>query len=216
MAADRTEDDEPLEVILAEDHLMMRRGIELLLRDAGFRIAGVAEDVAQCKALLARRRYDVALLDIHLDGATVLPLVEELFREDPMAPVVLYTGFTSVGSGLHEAAQAGARGFVLKTSPPERLLNALRAVADGGTYVDPALATALAADRDLMRLDTLTAREREVLQLLAEGLNGRRISERLVVSPETVRTHVRNATVKLEAKTRVQAVAMVVRARGPM
>ena len=87
----------------------------------------------------------------------------------------------------------------------------LRAVAAGGTYVDPELAGQLAEGAELRRLSALSARELEVLELLAEGLNGQMIAERLFLSPETVRTHVRNATSKLGARTRVQAVAMVVR-----
>jgi len=84
----------------------------------------------------------------------------------------------------------------------------------GGTYVDPGLAAALADGGELQRLGSLSPRELEVLELLADGLNGQLIAERLFLSPETVRTHVRNATSKLGARTRVQAVALVVRGRG--
>jgi DNA-binding NarL/FixJ family response regulator len=202
-----------LEVIVVDDHLAMRRGIELLLRDAGFRIAGVAGTLAEARGVLARRRYDVALLDVQLGDQSSLGLVEDLLREDPAAPIVLYTGYTRADSTLHAAARAGARGFVLKSSPPQRLTGALGAVAAGGTYVDPDLAAQLAQDGELPRLDSLSDRELQVLELLADGLNGQLIAERLFLSPETVRTHVRNATTKLGARTRVQAVAMVVRGR---
>jgi DNA-binding NarL/FixJ family response regulator len=140
-------------------------------------------------------------------------LVEDLLREDPAVPIVLYTGFTGSDALLHEAVRAGARGFVLKASPAPRLTDALRAVAAGGTYVDPELAGQLTVDGEMQRLGALSSREREVLELLADGLNGQMIAERLFLSPETVRTHVRNATTKLGARTRVQAVAMVVRRR---
>jgi DNA-binding NarL/FixJ family response regulator len=202
-----------LEVIVVDDHLAMRRGIELLLREAGFRIAGVAGTLDEARTVLARRRFDVALLDVQLGEQSSVGLVEDLLREDPAVPIVLYTGYTSADSMLHEAVRAGARGFVLKTSPPPRLTDALRAVAGGGTYVDPELAGQLAADGEMQRLSALSGRELEVLELLADGLNGQMIAERLFLSPETVRTHVRNATSKLGARTRVQAVAMVVRGR---
>lgn len=205
---------EQLEVIVVDDHLAMRRGIELLLREAGFRIAGVAGTLDEARSVLSRRRFDVVLLDVQLGEHSSVGLVEELLREDPTAPIVLYTGYTSSDSALHEAVRAGARGFVLKSSPAQRLTGALRAVAAGGTYVDPELATQLAAGSDLHRLGSLSARELEVLELLADGLNGQMIAERLFLSPETVRTHVRNATSKLGAHTRVQAVALVVRGRG--
>lgn len=202
-----------LEVIVIDDHLAMRRGIELLLREAGFRIAGVAGTLDEARAVLSRRRFDVALLDVKLGEQSSVGLVEDLLREDPAVPIVLYTGFTGSDALLHEAVRAGARGFVLKTSPAPRLTDALRAVADGGTYVDPELAGQLTVDGEMQRLSALSSREREVLELLADGLNGQMIAERLFLSPETVRTHVRNATTKLGARTRVQAVAMVVRRR---
>jgi DNA-binding NarL/FixJ family response regulator len=205
---------EQLEVIVVDDHLAMRRGIELLLREAGFRIAGVAGTLDEARSVLSRRRFDVALLDVQLGEHSAVSLVDELLREDPAAPIVLYTGYTGSDSALHEAVRAGARGFVLKSSPAERLTGALRAVAAGGTYVDPALAGQLADGGELQRLGSLSARELEVLELLADGLNGQMIAERLFLSPETVRTHVRNATSKLGAHTRVQAVAIVVRGRG--
>ena len=201
-------------MIVVDDHLTMRRGVELLLREAGFRIAGVAGEIDEARALLHRRRFDVALLDVRLGDQSSVVLVEELLRADPRAPIVLYTGYTSPDSGLHEAVRAGARGFVLKTSPPQRLIDALRAVANDGTYVDPALAGMLADDGGLTRLGSLSPRELQVLELLADGYNGQMIAERLFLSPETVRTHVRNATSKLGARTRVQAVALVVRGRG--
>jgi DNA-binding NarL/FixJ family response regulator len=202
-----------LEVIVIDDHLAMRRGIELLLREAGFRIAGVAGTLDEARAVLSRRRFDVALLDVKLGEESSIGLVEDLLREDPAVPIVLYTGFTGSDALLHEAVRAGARGFVLKTSPAPRLTDALRAVAAGGTYVDPELAGQLTVDGEMQRLSALSSREREVLELLADGLNGQMIAERLFLSPETVRTHVRNATTKLGARTRVQAVAMVVRRR---
>lgn len=206
--------DAELEVIVVEDHLAVRRGVELMLRDAGFRIAGVAASRDEARAILRRRRFDVALLDVHLGDESSAALVRELLADDPAAPIVLFTGITSGDPSLHDAVTAGARGFVLKASPPQRLTDALRAVAAGGTYVDPALAPILSERDDLSRLGSLTAREREILTLLADGLNGQAIAEQLFLSPETVRTHVRNATAKLGARTRVQAVALVVRGRG--
>lgn len=209
----QSREEEELEVIVIDDHLAMRRGIELLLREAGFRIAGVAGSLTEARAVLSRRRFDVVLLDVQLGAESSVGLVEDLLREDPTSPIVLYTGYTRSDATLHEAVRAGARGFVLKSSPPGRVTEALRAVAAGGTYVDPELAAQLAEDGELQRLGTLSARELEVLELLADGLNGQMIAERLFLSPETVRTHVRNATSKLGARTRVQAVAMVVRRR---
>jgi DNA-binding NarL/FixJ family response regulator len=196
-----------------EDHLGIRRGVELLLRSEGMQIAGVASELAGARRLLARRRYDVALIDVHLGEDSALGLVEDLICADSEAAIVLYTGLL-YGSTLHAAMHLGTRGFVLKASPAHRLIKALRSVARGGHYVDPYLAPMLSRDAALSRLVALSPREREILGLLAEGLSGQAIAERLLLSPETVRTHVRNATAKLGATTRVQAVAMMVRDRA--
>lgn len=204
--------DRAIEVIVVDDHLSVRRGVELLLRHEGIRVAGVASRLQEARSLLERRRHDVALLDLQLGEDSAVELVEERLRRDPDAGVVLYTGVTD--PRLLEAARVGARGFVLKTSGHERLIEALHVVAAGGTFVDPDLAQLLTGDAGSGRLSALSPREREILQLLSEGLTGQAIAERLFLSPETVRTHVRNATGKLGAKTRVQAVAMVVRERS--
>jgi DNA-binding NarL/FixJ family response regulator len=105
----------------------MRRGIELLLRGEGMRIAGVAGSVDGAREILTRRQYDVALIDTRLGAESALGLVAELLRSDPAAAIVLYTGY--IDSGLADAVRLGARGFVLKTSPTTGLLAALRAVA---------------------------------------------------------------------------------------
>jgi DNA-binding NarL/FixJ family response regulator len=203
-----------IEVIVVDDHLGVRRGVELLLREAGVRVAGVAAELNEARALLARRRYDVVLMDIHLGSENSLGLVEELMARDPHAAVVFYTGYTGPDAGLGDAVRVGARGFVLKSSPAPRLIAALRCVAGGGTFIDEDLAAHLSAGTDPSRLERLSPREREILDLLADGMTGQGIASSLFLSPETVRTHVRNATTKLGAKTRVQAVALVVAARG--
>jgi DNA-binding NarL/FixJ family response regulator len=203
-----------VEVIVVDDHLGIRRGVELLLRDAGMRVAGVAGRLDEARALLARRRHDVALIDIHLGRESSLGLVGEILQRDAGAAIVLYTGFTGVGAGLEQALRVGARGLVLKSSPPTRLIDALRSVAAGGTYIDRGLADALAPSADLRRLERLSPREQEILGLLADGLTGRAIATSLFLSPETIRTHVRNAMSKLGARTRVQAVALTLQARS--
>jgi DNA-binding NarL/FixJ family response regulator len=195
-----------------DDHLAVRKGIELL-RSEGFRIAGLAAQVDEARELLARRRHHVALISVHLGTDSALPLVEELLREDPDAAIVLYTGAASAAR-IKDAVAVGTRGFVLKSSSPGRLIDALRSVATGGTYVDPDLATVLSEDSEASKVASLSPREREIFTLLAEGLTGQAIAQQLYLSPETVKTHIRNATAKLDAKTRVQAVALVVREAG--
>jgi DNA-binding NarL/FixJ family response regulator len=205
---------EPLNVMVIEDHLAMRRGLELLLRGEGMRIAGVAGHVDQARDLFERRRCDVALIDVRLGTESALGIVADLLRRDPDAAIVLYTGYTDPEAGLAEAVRAGTRGFVLKSSPAPLLIDALRKVAGGGLYVDPGLAALLSERADCSRLARLSSRELEILRLLADGLSGQAIANRLFLSPETVRTHVRNGALKLGAKTRVQAVALMIRSNG--
>ncbi len=207
------EERNAIEVFVVEDHLAVRRGLELLLRSEQMRIAGVAGDVDDATALLSRRRFDVALIDLNLPGGSGLEIVRQLLERDRAAAIVLHTGVTDPRQ-LRDASLAGARGFVLKASHPDALITAVRRVAGGGTYVDPHLAPALSAGQSPGDLAKLTAREREVLDLLAQGDTGQQVADQLYLSPETVRTHVRNAMAKLGARTRVQAVALVVRARG--
>jgi DNA-binding NarL/FixJ family response regulator len=202
-----------LEVLVIEDHLSVRKGIELLLRSEGMRVAGVAGDVSTARRLFRDRRHDVALLDLGLDGGSGIEVARDQLAVDPNAAIVLYTGGTDANL-LQEAVDAGARGFVLKSASPHELLAALRKVAAGGTYVDLAIAEYLAPRHSAIPLDKLSPREREVLDLLADGLTGEEIASRLFLSAETVRTHVRNAMRKLDAKTRVHAVALALRGRA--
>jgi DNA-binding CsgD family transcriptional regulator len=125
--------------------------------------------------------------------------------EDATAPIVVTA---------HRPKNARGRGLVLRSSPAARLTEALQVVANGGDYVDPAIEGQADGDLDLVRLASLSKRESEVLALLSEGLSGQGVADRLFLSPETVRTHVRNAMTKLGARTRVQAVAMLVRNPG--
>jgi DNA-binding NarL/FixJ family response regulator len=123
---------------------------------------------------------------------------------------LLYTGFAERALMI-EALDAGARGFVLKEAPLPDLVRAVETVAQGKTYVDPVLAGVIASPEVATQIPSLSQRQREVLRLLADGLKNEEIGQRLFISPETVRTHVRKAMAKLEADTRTEAVATALR-----
>jgi DNA-binding NarL/FixJ family response regulator len=197
-----------VEALLIDDQLVVRRGVELLLREAGVRIAGLAATPAEAEALLRRRRHDVALVDTLLGGTPTAPLLAALLAERPEAPVLVLAGRD--GPALRAATAIGAPGVVLKSSPPDRLLAAVEAVAAGGSFTDPELAArlpAVTAPPVRRGVELLSPRERQILSLLADGLSGAEIAARLYLSSETVRTHVRNAVQKLGARTRTEAVA---------
>jgi DNA-binding NarL/FixJ family response regulator len=202
--------DDSVTVVIVEDHLALRKGLELLLRGKEFSVIGTADDAEQGQRLIERTQPDVAIVDIGLPGRSGLDLTRKLIRSAPDLGVLLYTGISDRET-LSRALDSGARGFALKAGSPDELLTAVRAVARGGTYVDERLRPLMAARLTSQRIGVLSPREREVLDLLAKGLNGEEVAERLVLSPETVRTHVRNAMEKLEASTRVHAVAIALR-----
>jgi DNA-binding NarL/FixJ family response regulator len=123
---------------------------------------------------------------------------------------MLYTGSSEIDL-LISGLDSGARGYALKDGAPSELTTALKTVAEGGTYVDPRLHPALLSRRATQTQKSLSKREREIMDLLAQGLTGEQVAERLFLSPETIKTHIRNAMNKLEANTRVHAIAIALR-----
>ncbi|MDP8942863.1 MAG: response regulator transcription factor [Actinomycetota bacterium] len=203
-------DEASIGLVLVEDHVALRRGMELLLGREGFDVLGTADNVEAGYELVRRRRPDVAVIDIELGSESGVELTRRLLSDEPALGVLLYTGSEDHGT-LSEALDCGARGFALKTGPPDELRKAIRAVANGDGYVDPRVRSIILARSTTDRIGVLSPREREVLDLLAEGLTGEEIAKRLFLSPETIRTHVRNAMEKLEAKTRAHAIAIALR-----
>jgi DNA-binding NarL/FixJ family response regulator len=197
----------PMNLLIVDANGTLRKGTELLLRSWGHHVIGSAGDAVTGFELVARRRPDVTLVDQDLPGGGA-ELARRITDADPSAAVVLHLAGGSCRGVLDAAMRSGARGLVLKSGEPRELLHALAKAASGGSYVTPLIARA--HERDTK---TLTRREREVLQLLAHGASGKRASAMLTLSPETVRTHIRNASRRLGARTRVHAVTMAI-ARG--
>ena len=195
-----------LNVVIVDDHVALRRGMELLLRRAGPHVVGTADDAEAGEALILRRKPDVALVDLALPGMSGAELTRSLLKEDPAVRIILYTGAADERQ-LLDALDAGAAGLALKSGDPEELEQAILTVAGGGDYLDPRL-TPLLAKGGNGRDKTLSPREREILGLLSKGLSGEEAATQLFLSPETVRTHVRNAMTKLGAATRAHAVAL--------
>ena len=199
-------DPSSLNVVIVDDHVALRRGMELLLRRAGHHIVGTADDAEAGEALILRRRPDVALVDLALPGKSGAELTRSLLGSDPKLRIILYTGAADERQ-LLDALDAGAAGVALKSGDPEELEQAIRTVAAGDDYLDPRL-TPLLARGSNGHVKTLSPREREILGLLSQGLSGEEVAKQLFLSSETVRTHVRNAMSKLGAATRAHAVAL--------
>jgi DNA-binding NarL/FixJ family response regulator len=200
-------------IVVVEDHPTVREGLCLVLEREGFAVLARTGTAETGYEAIVRLTPDVALIDVDLPDGSGVELARRLLRRDGRLGVLLYTGMDDPGI-LEDALSSGARGFTLKTSNSDTMLNAVRAVAAGGTFVDPGVRDRL-AQQEAPRERVLTVREREVLARLAEGLSIEEIASELVLSTETIRTHVRNAMGKLGTRTRAHAIVVALR-RGEL
>jgi DNA-binding NarL/FixJ family response regulator len=197
----------PLRCLVVDDHPIVRQGIRVLLERT---IQDVeVSDVPSVQAAVAMANGngpDVVVIDPRAPSGEVEPMLD-LLRDRLTSAIVI---FTSEGGArlLAEALRAGVKGYVRKDSPPEDLVRAIRAAGSGEFYVDPALSSSIVLE-DGDR--TLTARQREILQMLADGMQTEAVAKRLGLSTETVRTHTKRILAKLGAETRTQAVAIGIR-----
>jgi len=196
-----------LRCLIVDDHPVVRQGIRALLERE---LPGVEVlDAATPQAALEESpgaRPDVVVIDPSPAGAEVERLVSELQRTLDSAIVV----FTGNGGArlLADALKAGVKGYVRKDSPPEDLVRAIQAASSGDFYVDPALSSTIVLEEGDR---TLTVRQREILQMLADGMQTDAVAKSLGLSTETVRTHTKRILAKLQADTRTQAVAIAIR-----
>ena len=195
--------------LIVDDHEGVREGLRLSLsRAPHIRVIGEAGDGASAVELATRRRPDVVIMDVRMPGMDGLEATRQLTDRVPDAKVLIFTAY-SEKSLLSRGLDSGAKGYILKEAPHQTLLRAIEKVAAGEGYVDPALMPAFLTGKD--REDMLTAREREILQLLADGMSNADVAGKLFISQETVKSHVRHILSKLEADTRTHAVAIALR-----
>jgi DNA-binding NarL/FixJ family response regulator len=195
---------------LVEDHAALREGLGLLLDRSGCVVLGTAEGESGGFELVASVDPDVVVVDLMLADGNGIELTRRLLATRPDLGVVIYTG-SSDEELLLDGLDSGARGYALKEGSIDELLEAISVVAGGGSYVDPRLRPALLSQKATQRQPALSSREREIMSLLAEGLTSENVAEKLFLSAETVKTHVRNAMHKLEARNRVHAIAIALR-----
>jgi DNA-binding NarL/FixJ family response regulator len=205
--AGRVGGDAPVSVLIVDDHEALLKATALLLRQEGLEIAGTARNAEEAIELVQRRLPDVALIDINLPGESGLELTERIAEaEGQRTAVLLYTGVED-REMLLEALRCGASGVACKTGGAKELIGGIRTVAAGGIYTDPRLPR-LTADAPPETPGILSPRERQVLTLTATGAPQEEIAGHLVISPETARTHLRNAIRKLGARNRPHAIAI--------
>jgi len=210
--------DEPIRVVIADDHPPQRAGVRLALEDGGFEVVAEAGDAGGAFAAVHKHRPDVALLDIHMPGSGIAA-AGRIAAEVPETAVVMLT-VSRNDADLFDALKAGAAGYLLKDMDPDRLPDALRGVLKGEAAMPRALVARL-MDEFRVRSSRrkvpligrkgaeLTSKEWEVLDLLREGLTTAQVAERLFVSPVTVRTHVSAILRKLKVSSREEAIRLL-------
>jgi DNA-binding NarL/FixJ family response regulator len=202
-------------VLVVDDEDLMRAGlIELLTADPQIEVVGQAATGREAVDQARRVGPDVVLMDVRMPDLDGIGATRELLRVTPQARVLILTTFEQ-DDYVFNALRAGASGFLLKRTRPEELIAAVHTIATGDSLLSPSV-TRRVIDRmaqqptpelaDRARLQDLTAREREVLELIARGLSNREIAVTLVVEESTVRTHVKRILMKLDLRDRVQAV----------
>jgi DNA-binding NarL/FixJ family response regulator len=206
-----------IRVVVADDQEMVRAGFRLLLeRVEDIEVVAEAEDGAQAVELVARLRPDVVLMDIRMPGLDGLAATEQVLDRTPGTKVVVLTTF-DVDEYVFSALRIGASGFLLKSSPAERLVRAIRLVAEGDAMLDPAVTQRVIERFGAQRLPDpvptpelgrLTRRELEVLVEVARGLSNAEVAQELIVSETTVKTHVARVLMKLGLRDRIQAVVL--------
>jgi serine/threonine-protein kinase len=224
-AAPPTRPGQTARVAIAEDSLLVREGLGRILRDVGFDVVGAAANVEELLELVERGRPDVALVDIRLPPSYSdegLRAAAEIRTRFPAVALLVLSQYVETEYALRLLEGSERRvGYLLKDRilDADQLTDAIKRVVAGGVVVDPSLvAQLLDRRRRAGPLDELTAREREVLSLMAEGLTDRGIAGRLFVAPKTVETHVRHILRKLQLPAgaaynrRVQAVVAQLRA----
>ena len=186
----------------------------MLSAEPDFKVVGQTGSAEHGIAEVERLRPDIVLLDVRLPGMTGTEACAELTKRYPDLGVIVLTSFPSTGT-LVQAMSAGAKGFVMKESQPSQLRDAVRAVGQGETFVDPKVGSKLAAlasrNRRAKGPFGLTLQEMRVVELLPRGLTNRMIGAELGITEDTVKTHLRHALRKLKARDRVEAAAIALR-----
>jgi DNA-binding NarL/FixJ family response regulator len=201
----------PVRIILADDHAMVRQGIRQFLETAGhIDVVAEASDGLEALKLIRQHRPDVAVLDIQMPGASGIEVTRMVRAERLAAGILILTAFDDEPY-IRAVLQAGANGYVLKTAEARELVEAVQAVYEGKSALDPVIARKLMAQLahgapSPTEFEPLTERELEVLRLAAKGYTNKAIGAQLTISDRTVQGHLAKIYAKLNAASRTEAV----------
>jgi DNA-binding NarL/FixJ family response regulator len=203
-----------IRVVIADDQELVRSGLQLVLEARGCEVVGLAGDGQEAVDMVHRTHPDVVLMDIRMPTMDGIAATRQLTAAGAPTKVLVLTTY-DLDRYVYDALEAGAAGFLLKATPPDRLVEGIRTVYAGESLLAPSLTRRLIeaylrhplpADDAPPRLDRLTDRERQVLVLMARGMSNDDIAAELVVTQATVKTHVNRVLAKLGVVSRVQAV----------
>lgn len=203
-----------ISILIVDDHPVVRHGVRHMLEsEADLRVVAEAEDVDNIAELLAGLAPDVVLLDLELGDTVGVQALERMREAGPETRVIVYTSHDEE-SYIIRAAELGVDGYLLKGSPKQEIIGAVRDVHAGGTAIEASVAAKLMhhmrkrSDKDGEPAITFSRREMQVLQLMAAGKTNRDIGEKLFISESTVKFHVHAILSKLDASNRTEAVSM--------
>ncbi len=208
----------PIRVLLVDDHTLFRKGLAELLEQRGaITVAGIAGNAEEALRILAETKPDVIITDLNMPPHGGLSLLRQLVADGWNGPVLILT-VSDDEEDLSAALQAGAKGYLLKDMEPDDVVDAVQRAVRGETVVAPAMTLKLvnllqggsAANTKTDTLKLLTAREREILQQLSQGLSNKAIARVLDISHDTVKLHVKHILAKLNLTSRVEAAVFAV------
>lgn len=200
-----------IRILIVDDHPIVREGLVAVLEDQDdFEVAGTAGSAAEALELVPRLRPDVILLDLELPGMDGLEAMPRLIAAAPDARIIVFTAYDT-DERVIGAIKAGAKGYLLKGAAAGEIAAAIREVHTGGSHLSARVAAKVVAAVNAPRRTALTAREREVLRLVADGRSTKQIARSLSITERTVKFHIASFMNKLGADNRAQAVAVATR-----
>lgn len=191
-----------IRILIVDDHPVVRAGLASMLdTQPGIEVIGSASTGVEALEIAARHKPDLMLLDLRMPAMNGIETLQELKKQKLTTRVIVLTNF-EMDEDIYRAVQAGAHGYLLKSTTQEEMITAIQAVSHGRRHIPPRIAERLA---ERMSRSSLTARELEILEMMVKGLTNKQIGSALLISENTVRNHVNSILEKLEVQDRTEA-----------